>query len=248
MKIDLNSDLGESFGRYRIGRDEAIIPLVSSVNIACGFHAGDPVTMERTVDLALAHRVKIGAHPGYRDLEGFGRRDMQLSHGEVRALLLYQIGALDAFVRAKGGRLHHVKPHGALYNRAAKDMDLARVVVDAVGAIDPELVLYGLSGSCLERAAREADHPFASEVFADRQVTDDGYLVNRSETNAVIHSVEICAERVLRMIEKGEVESVGGQVIPMRAETICVHGDHEEALAFVRSLRTELEKKGVVIA
>ncbi len=247
MKIDLNSDLGESFGRYEMGMDAEIIPLVSSVSIACGFHAGDPVTMERTVELALRHQVKIGAHPGYRDLEGFGRRDMSLSHREVKGLLLYQIGALDAFVRSKGGRLHHVKPHGALYNRASRDLELARVIVETIQSLDPDLMLYGLSGSCLERAAKERAQPFASEVFADRQVTDKGLLVSRGEPNAVIHSVEVCAKRVMGMVRDREVESIGGKMIPMRAETICVHGDHEEALAFVKSLRATLEKKGVTI-
>lgn len=248
MNVDLNSDLGESFGAYTIGRDADIIPLVSSVNIACGMHAGDPVVMRRTVHTAHEAGVALGAHPGYPDLQGFGRRNMALSPDEAYAFVLYQVGAIAAFCHAEGAVLHHVKPHGQLYNTAAKDPALAEAIAAAVHDADTGLVLVALAGSELARAGRKAGLRVAEEFFADRAYTDDGTLVPRKEPNAVITDATFAAERALRAVQTGTIESVSGKTIYVAADTICTHGDNDRALAFVRLLRATFAEAGVAIA
>ncbi len=244
---DLNSDLGESFGAYKIGADDKIIPLVTSVNIACGYHAGDPLVMQKSVALAKQYGVSIGAHPGFPDLLGFGRRNMNATPAEVKAYIQYQVGALSAFCRAVGVKLHHVKPHGAMYNMAGADYKLARAVAEAVAEIDDSLVLLALSGSEMIRAANEIGLPCASEVFADRHYEEDGSLRARSKPDSVIHDEEECISRVLRMVTEGKVTAVTGKDIDLRADSICVHGDTPEALAFIRRIRETLEKNGIGI-
>lgn len=246
--VDLNCDLGESFGAYTIGRDEELLKLVSSANIACGFHAGDPAVMRRTVALCLDNGVAIGAHPGLPDLQGFGRREMRITREEAYELTLYQIGALDAFVRAAGGRLRHVKPHGALYNMAARDRLLAEAIAEAVRRFDSGLLLYGLSGSELTAAGKRLGLPVVSEVFADRRYSPDGFLVPRSEPDAVIHDGDAAVAQVLRMVTTGTVQATDGSIIPIDARTVCIHGDGLHAVSFAAGLRGALTDAGVKIS
>ena len=244
---DLNSDLGESFGAYKIGADDLIIPLVSSANIACGWHAGDPLVMTKAVALAKQYGVSIGAHPGYPDLMGFGRRNMNVTPAEVKAYIQYQVGALSAFCRAAGVKLHHVKPHGSMYNMAGADYKLARAVAEAVAEIDDSLILLALSGSEMIRAANEIGLPCASEVFADRNYEEDGSLRARSKPDSIIQDEEECISRVLRMVKEGKVTAVTGRDIDIRADSICVHGDNPKALAFVQRIRDALGSSGIEI-
>ncbi|NGQ93668.1 LamB/YcsF family protein [Brevibacillus sp. SYP-B805] len=246
-RVDINCDLGESFGAYRIGNDEEVLPLITSANIACGFHAGDPGTMRRTVHLALAQGVAIGAHPGLPDLIGFGRRNMEISPQEAYDMVVYQIGALDAFVRAQGGRMQHVKPHGALYNMAAKDDKLAEAIAEAVYKVSPDLILFGLSGSALIRAGEKIGLRTASEVFADRTYQQDGSLTPRHAPDALIDDPVTAARQVLRMVREGKVMSRQGVDVPITAETICIHGDGPHALQFARRIRELLETAGVAV-
>jgi UPF0271 protein len=248
MKIDLNSDLGESFGAYKLGMDSEILKFVSSVNIACGFHAGDPMVMDRTVEMAMENNVKIGAHPGMPDLMGFGRRIMNITEEEARNYVIYQVGALKAFVESRGGKLNHVKPHGALYNMAAKDTKLSEAIVGAVKSIDPDLILFGLPNSETEKAAIAEGLNFRSEVFADRGYTDEGVLVARNQTGAFVKGAETCADRIAVMVEQGQVESVTGKIVQIKADTVCVHGDNAEALNFVKTLKERLENIGFIIS
>jgi UPF0271 protein len=245
--IDLNCDMGEGTGAWRAGQDDALLDLVTSANIACGFHAGDPSIMERTVKAALSRGVSVGAHPALPDLQGFGRRSMTISPDEAYSLVLYQIGALDAFVRAAGGKLHHIKPHGALYNQAAKDAGLADAIARAVRDFEPGLILMGLSGSELLRAGRALGLVCASEVFADRGYEPDGSLTPRGTTGAMIEDEGVAVSRVLRMIREGMVQSRTGEDVEVRADTVCIHGDHPQALAFARRLRKALAEEGVVV-
>ena len=245
--IDLNCDMGESFGAWTMGRDEALLELVTSANIACGFHAGDPATMMRTVQCAAAKGVALGAHPSLPDLQGFGRRTMGITSEEARGLTLYQVGALEAFAKAAGTRLRHVKPHGALYNMAAKDRALADAIAGAVRDFEPSLVLVGLSGSDLIRAGQEIGLRCASEVFADRGYEADGSLSPRGEPGAMITDEESAVSRVLRMVLEGRVESRTGVDVAIKAETVCIHGDQPKALAFARRLRKALEEAGVEV-
>lgn len=246
-KIDVNSDVGESFGEYRLGMDEEVLQYVSSVNIACGWHAGDPVIMNKTVELAVKLGVEIGAHPGLPDLMGFGRRIMRISPEEAKAYVLYQIGALKAFVEAAGTTMQHVKPHGALYNMAAKDRKLSRAIAEAVKAVDPELVLVGLSGSYLVEAAEEVGLKAAREVFADRAYSRDGSLVPRSEKGAMIEDEDLAVKRVIGMIKKGRIKALTGEDIILQGDTICVHGDNEKALEFVQKIRAALVKENIEV-
>lgn len=241
-RIDLNCDLGESFGAYEIGADSAIIPHISSANIACGVHAGDASVMERTVALAAASGVSCGAHPGLPDLAGFGRREMAVSPAEAKALVLYQIGALEAFCRARGVPLSHVKAHGALYNMAEKNIDLARAICEAAASFNENLVILGLAGSEMETAARETGLRFAREVFADRAYEDDGSLVSRAKSGAMIEDADLAIKRVIRMIVEKKVESIHGKDIAVEADSVCVHGDGEKALDFVLRLRDAFVK------
>ncbi|WP_124060989.1 LamB/YcsF family protein [Gordonibacter sp. Marseille-P4307] len=245
--IDLNCDLGESFGRYAMGLDDQVIPLVSSVNIACGMHAGDPSVMRKTVRMAARAGIAIGAHPGYPDLQGFGRRDMNLSPDEAYSFVLYQIGALAGFCAAEGADLHHVKPHGQLYNRAATDRALADAIAAAVRDFDSKLVLVGLSGSCLIEAGETAGLRCANEFFADRNYTDQGVLAPRSLPNATLTDEAFAVKRAVRAVREGTIESITGKTIRISADTICTHGDNERALEFVRELRRALEESNVQI-
>jgi len=240
VHVDLNADLGEG-----APDDAELLTLVTSANIACGGHAGDPRLMQATVRAALAQGVAIGAHPSYADREHFGRRELQLSPDDVRAELLCQIGALDALVRAEGGRLHHVKPHGALYNQAARDRVLADAIAQAVRAFDPSLTLYGLAGSELLRAAERAGLRPVAEVFADRGYRADGSLVPRSQPGALIDDTDEAVARTLRMVREGVVRAVTGETVPLLAQTVCLHGDGPHALAFARALRAALTAGGV---
>jgi UPF0271 protein len=245
--LDLNCDMGESFGAWSMGQDEALLDLVTSANIACGFHAGDPATMARTVRGALARGVALGAHPSLPDLQGFGRRTMAITPGEAHDLVLYQVGALAAFARAAGGALRHVKAHGALYNMAAKDPALAEAIARAVRAFDPALVLVGLAGSRLIQAGTSLGLRCASEVFADRSYEADGSLTPRSRPDAMVEDEEAAVVRVVRMVREGVVRCRTGEDVPVRAETVCIHGDQPKALAFARRLRTALAEVGIPV-
>lgn len=240
LKVDLNSDLGESFGAYTIGNDKEVLRYVSSANVACGMHAGDPFVMHRTVRMALSEGVAIGAHPGFMDLIGFGRRNMVMTPEEIYDLVVYQVGALDAFVKAEGGRLQHVKPHGALYNMAAKDPAMADAIARAVHDVDPGLILYGLAGSWLVRCAKAVGLQAASEVFADRTYQEDGTLTPRSQPGAMITDDDAAIAQVLGMVQHGTVRSVTGRDVPVEADTVCIHGDSAKALAFAKRIREAL--------
>lgn len=246
-KIDLNSDLGESFGAYSIGNDEEVLQYISSANIACGFHAGDHNVMLNTVKTAASLGVGIGAHPGFPDLAGFGRREMKLSPEEIYNLVVYQVGAIQAAAKACGTNVQHVKPHGALYNMASKDSTMAEAIAKAVHAVDPDLVLFGLAGSELVRAGERIGLRVAQEVFADRTYQPDGTLTPRSRANAMIHDVTVAVDRVIRMIQAGKVTAVDGADIDIQADTICVHGDEPEALRFVQQLRERLQAEQITI-
>ncbi|RKO70872.1 LamB/YcsF family protein [Sphingobacterium puteale] len=247
LTIDLNCDMGESFGPWKMGDDEAVLPYVSAVNIACGFHAGDPSTMMKTIQLALKYKVKIGAHPGFQDLVGFGRREMQLTAREVYALVVYQVGALAACAKVQQTTLQHVKPHGALYNMAARKPELADAIAAAVYDIDPRLVLYGLSGSELIRAGRAKGLNVYREVFADRTYQQDGTLTPRSDKHALIHDPKQAAEQVVGMIKTGKVVSLQGTTVDIQADTICLHGDGEEAVQFARTVNQTLKDNQILI-
>ena len=245
--IDLNSDLGESFGAYKMGRDEDILPLVSSANVACGFHAGDPMTMDKTAALCASSGAAIGAHPGFMDMVGFGRRNMNISPAEAKTLIQYQVGALDAFCKAKGMKMQHVKPHGALYNMAAKDAALAKAICEGIYEYDPTLILLGLANSEMITQAKAVGLPWAAEVFADRAYEDDGTLVARTKPGAMIHDEDEAVARVVRMIKEGKVTSVNGKDIEMKPDSVCVHGDSEKALLFVQKIRNALTAEGIAI-
>lgn len=242
ISIDLNCDLGESFGTYKIGMDEQVIPYITSANIACGFHAGDPTVMAKTVAMCKKYGVHVGAHPGYPDLQGFGRREMSISPEEVKNDIMYQVGALKAFCDGQGVPLCHVKPHGALYNKAGKDYGLALAICQGIQAIDPKLKIMALSGSCMIQAAEDLSLPYMSEVFADRGYEADGSLVKRGQPGALIEDEGEALARVIRMAKEGRVRAVTGKDIPIRADSVCVHGDGPKALAFVRRIRQALSQ------
>ena len=246
--IDLNADLGEGFGAWRLGDDEALLAIVTSANIACGFHAGDPLTLRRCCAGAVARGVAIGAQVSYRDLAGFGRREMDVPPDELTAEVLYQIAALDGIARAEGGRVRYVKPHGALYNRIARDPVQAKAVAAAVAAYDPSLPLLSLPGSAAARAAAGAGLPVAAEAFADRAYTREGTLVSRREPGSVLTNPDEVAERALVMVTRGTVMSADGHTVPVRAESICVHGDTPGAVELARAVRKALETAGVRLA
>ncbi len=247
-KIDLNCDMGESFGSYTIGNDTEILNYISSANIACGFHAGDPNIMNNTVRLALEKNVSIGAHVGFMDLIGFGRRNIDISPLDAYNIVIYQIGALYGFVKAEGGKMSHVKPHGALYNMAAKDKHLAEAIAQAIYKIDSELVLFGLSGSELIKAGEKIGLKVANEVFSDRTYMEDGSLTCRKEKNALIIDENIAITRVIRMIKEGKVTSIKGTDVNIKADTICIHGDGKHALNFAKKIKYSLENEGIITA
>lgn len=247
-RVDLNSDLGESFGTYTIGMDEEVIAHISSANVACGYHAGDPLVMDKTVAAAKAAGVAVGAHPGYPDLMGFGRRNMVCSPKEVKAYIQYQLGALMAFTAAHGVKLQHCKPHGAMYNMAAKDMELAKAIAEGIYSVDKDIILLGLAGSKLLEAGEQAGLRVASEVFADRAYQADGTLVPRKQPGAVIHDKDEAIARTIRMVTDGKVTAITGEEISIKAHSICVHGDNPSAVEFVKNIRAELTAKGIEIA
>lgn len=240
QKIDLNSDMGEGFGVWEMGNDFALLDYIDSTNIACGWHAGDPQRMKKLVAAALQKNVLIGAHPSLPDLIGFGRREMAITPNDAYNFVLYQAGALEAFIRAQGGRLHHVKPHGAFYNQAAKDIDLARAIAQAVKDLGDGIVLYGLASSCFVQAANEVGVTLWQEVFADRRYTPEGYLVPRTQPGALIEGEDEAAAQALRMAQKGEVLTLDGQVVKVQADTLCIHGDSPTALDFAKKIKTLL--------
>ena len=249
-KIDMNSDVGESFGNYKLGLDEDVIPLISSANIACGFHAGDPAVMKRTIAIAVENGVALGAHPGLPDLMGFGRRNMDVSLEEIQDYVTYQVGALLAFARAQGMKLQHVKPHGALYTMAVQNPEIWDAVAEAVSAIDPALILFVLAGSDredLEAVGAKHGIRIAFEFFGDRAYNPDGSLVSRKLPGAVIHDHQQVAEKVLKLVTEGSVDCADGSEIQLAADTICVHGDNPAALQLVKKIRETLQASGVEI-
>ena len=247
FKVDLNSDLGESFGAWKMGRDADVLTFVSSANVACGFHAGDPMVMKQTVKDAIAAGVAIGAHPSYPDLKGFGRRNMTCSPDELYSDTLYQIGALRAFCDAAGVKLQHVKPHGAMYNSAAKKPEEALALAQAVKDAGGDLILMGLAGSEFDKAAEKLGIPYAAEAFADRGYMNDGTLVPRKMEGAFVRDVEVAAQRVIRMVKEGVVEAIDGTVVKLRPQSICLHGDSPSAVEMARTLRQRLVEAGIEI-
>lgn len=247
FSIDLNCDMGESFGAWKMGSDAELMNIVSSINIACGFHAGDAGVMRQSVQTAIEKGVAIGAHPGYPDLQGFGRRELKLPAGEIFDIVLYQISALKGICEAFGAKLHHVKPHGALYNSAAKNAEMASAIAAAVKACDRDLIFYGLSGSSLIFEADRIGLKTASEVFADRTYQEDGTLTSRDQHNALITETEKAVGQVLEMIKKQKVTAITGKRISLKAETICIHGDAANALDFASAIRKKLAENGIKI-
>ena len=244
-RIDLNCDMGESFGMYKMGLDEEVIKHISSASVACGFHAGDPMWMRHTVRLAEQHGVAVGAHPSYPDLAGFGRRDLAVSPDEARADLVYQIGALQAFTSDK--RLQHVKPHGAMYNRAVHDEDLARAICEAVLETDPDMAVLALSGSRWVQIAEDMGLRVAREIFADRALNRDGTLVSRSFPGAVLHDVDEVVQRILTMVTEGHATAITGEDVEVQADSLCIHGDTPEAVEMAAALKRELAAAGVSV-
>jgi UPF0271 protein len=247
MRIDLNADVGESLGPWAMGDDEALIPLVTSVNVACGFHAGDPRTIERTVAIAVEAGAAIGAHPGYPDLVGFGRRDMAVAPDDLEAAIVYQVGAVAAFVRAAGAELRHVKAHGALYNTAARDAGIADAIADAVRSVDPQLVMVCLSRSAMVAAAQRAGLRHVEEAFADRAYLADGNLVPRRSPGAVVTDPAAIAERVAAMAKERTVRAIDGGAVALDARTVCVHGDTPGAVQVIRAIRARLAQDGIAV-
>jgi UPF0271 protein len=248
LKVDLNSDIGEGFGPWKMGDDAALMEVISSANIACGFHAGDPDVMAATMALAQRHGVGIGAHPGFADLQGFGRRRLTLSAVEIANLVTYQLGAAQAMARAAGGRVRHLKLHGALSNMASEDAALARVCFEAALKVQPDLVIMVLAATAMEQVVRDLGCAWAGEIFADRAYADDATLVDRREPGAVLHDPAVISDRILSMLREGAIIAESGKRIPCRIDTICLHGDTAGALSIARGLRRDLEAAGVTIA
>ncbi|QWE02996.1 5-oxoprolinase subunit PxpA [Polynucleobacter sp. JS-JIR-II-b4] len=238
--MDINSDMGEGFGAWDMGNDALLLDYITSTNIACGWHAGDPARMKKLVEMASKKGVHIGAHPGLPDLEGFGRREMAISEQDAYNYVLYQAGALKAFVDAIGNKLHHVKPHGALYNQAAKDIKLARGIAQAVKDLGSEVILYGLAGSCLIDAAKELNVPVWQEVFADRRYTKEGFLVPRTQAGAVIEDESDALNQAIYFSKNGKVTAIDGSEIKIQADTLCIHGDNPHAVEFAKRIKAAL--------
>ncbi len=247
MNIDLNCDMGESFGAWRMGDDERMMAHITSANIACGFHAGDPLVMQKTVRLAVESGVGIGAHPGFPDLVGFGRRNLQTAPGEIRAMMIYQIGALSAFAQAEGARIQHVKPHGALYNLAADSEAIAHEVVEAVFSVNPEWILVTQPGCVLAEMAERKGLRVAREVFPDRAYLENGRLAPRSMPGAVIHDLDTVKNRIVRLIREGVLEAITGKPISLQADTLCIHGDTPGAVDLAALIRRELVQAGIAV-
>lgn len=246
-RIDLNADLGESFGPWPMGTDEALMASISSANVACGFHAGDPSVMRRTIALAKANGVAVGAHPGFPDLVGFGRREMSASRSEVVDMILYQVAALAGVAGSQGVRLQHVKPHGALYNMAVRNRELAEAIAEGTAAFDRSLILFGLPESQLLRAGESAGLRVAAEVFADRAYEPDGTLTSRSKPGSVIHDPQEVVARAVRMVRDGVVTATDGSVLKLRADTLCLHGDTPGAADLARLVRRGLDNAGITV-
>ena len=248
MRIDLNADMGESFGAYTIGSDAELMPSITSANVACGFHGGDPAVMRRTVRMAREAGVSVGAHPGFQDLAGFGRREMRVTPQDAEDMVLYQIGALSAIAKSEGVTLRHVKPHGALYNMAVREAALARAIARAVRAFDPLLMLFALPGSELMRAGEDCGLRVAAEGFADRSYEPDGSLTPRSRQHAVIHDVSRVVDRAVRMAIEGKITASDGSELLLPVQTICTHGDTPGAQELTRAIRAGLVRAGMTIA
>ena len=247
-RIDINCDMGESYGAWKMGADAGVMPFISSANIACGFHGGDPATIRQTVRLAIDHGVAVGAHPSLPDLQGFGRRAMKISPQDMYDLVVYQAGAVEAFARAAGAKLHHVKCHGALYNMAANDEALSEAMARAVKDLGGTVVLYALSNSVMMNVAKTQGLRVAGEVFADRGYADDGTLAPRGRPGAMIENADEAVERALGMIEKGYVSSLSGKPIPVSADTLCLHGDQPGAVTFAKAIRKAFAEHGISVA
>lgn len=245
--IDVNSDLGEGFGPFHVGADDALFPLISSANIACGYHGGDALMMERTVARAIASGVGIGAHPGFPDRLGFGRRPLQCTPAEIRADVIYQVGALAGFCKAAGTRLQHVKAHGALYNLAVHDPAVATAIAAGVAAVDPDLLFFAIPGTALAEAGAAAGLTVIREAFADRAYLADGSLVPRSRPGAVIEDLDLIADRMVRLVRDGVIETIDGEVIAMTADTICIHSDTPSAVAIAEAVTTRFAAEGIAI-
>lgn len=246
-KVDLNSDIGESMGVYKVGLDEEIVKYISSANIACGWHAGDPLVMEKTIDVSRDFNVKIGAHPGFMDMMGFGRRNISVSPEEFKSYVKYQLGAIMGIAKSKGQKIEHLKAHGSMYNLASKDIGLAMALAEAVHEIDRDIILVGLSNSEILKAGKRVGIRVASEVFADRVYNSDGSLVSRNTAGAVIEDESFAVARVLKMVNCGVVKAIDGQDIEIKADTICVHGDNPKAVEFAKSIRMALQNSGISI-
>jgi UPF0271 protein len=247
MEIDLNADIGESFGRWSLGNDREVMNSITSANVACGFHAGDPGVMRQTVALAKLHNVAVGAHPGFPDLVGFGRREMQATPREVEDFVTYQVAALAGIAATQGARLRHVKAHGALYNQACRDTALADAIARAVAALDPSLILFGLPGSELLRAGERAGLRVAAEIFADRAYEPDGSLASRRKPGAVIHDPALVVERAVKMARDRAVVATDGSIVKLEAHTMCLHGDTPGSAELARQIRSALETEGVKV-
>jgi len=247
-KIDLNCDMGESYGAWKMGADAGVMPYISSANIACGFHAGDPATIRQTVRLAVDQGVAVGAHPSLPDLMGFGRRVMRISPQDMYDLVIYQAGAVEAFARAAGAKLHHVKCHGALYNMAATDEGLSEAMGQAVADLGGGVALYALSNSIMMKTAKAKGIPTYGEVFGDRGYSDDGTLAPRDKPGGMIEDAALSVKQVLGMIEEGYVTSLSGKRVPVAADTLCLHGDQPGAVTFAKRLRETFKEKGIAVA
>lgn len=247
MRVDLNADVGEGAAGGALGQDPALMQFVTSANVACGFHAGDPGIMRATIELARAHGVAVGAHPGFPDLEGFGRRELQVAPRDVEDFVVYQVGALAAIAAAQGVRLQHVKPHGALFNMAVRDAALADAVARATAMIDTSMMLFGLPGSELNAAGRRAGLKTACEAFADRAYQPDGALVSRQLPGAVIHDADVVVQRAVRMVREQAVEAIDGSIVPLIVDTICVHGDTPGAADLAARIRAALIAAGIEV-
>ena len=248
MKVDLNADMGESFGAWTMGNDEALLDIVTSANVACGFHAGDPDVIARTMRMAVEKGVGIGAHPGCPDLQGFGRRRMDLPHASLANLVRYQLGAAEAMARAAGGRVRHLKLHGALSNMASEDESMARVAYEAALGVNPDLVIVALAGTVQQAVCETLGCAWAGEIFADRAYEDDATLVDRRKPGAMIHDPDAAGARIAAMVRDGAIHAASGKRIPARIDTVCVHGDGPEALAIAGRVRAALVAEGVTVS
>ncbi|WP_323758143.1 5-oxoprolinase subunit PxpA [Roseivirga sp.] len=244
-EIDINCDMGESYGNFSVGNDKAIFPHITSTNIACGMHAGDPYHIQKTIEMAIAHGVQIGAHPGYPDLQGFGRRVVSMSAEELSASIKYQVAALKGMVESAGGQLKYVKPHGALYNEMAKNEKEAITVVKAIKSIDPSLLIMGLAGSHMKHIVEAEGMIFIGEAFADRRYEADGKLMSRAKENSVIHDAQAAVNQVLSVVNNGYTKTLNGEKVELKAQSFCIHGDNPQAVEILKAIKSGLEENGI---